>query len=104
MYSLDFVSLRVLTERIRERSVEPKFSSPKISADIDRKLFFGKLSTLENIVSGEEGKNSSDKKKSYNRKLTKKLNSDIENGEIQTFKYRKYGLENPVKSILFSVL
>ena len=40
--------------------------------------FFGKLSTLENIVPGEEGKKSSDQKKSYNRKLrvTKNLNSD----------------------------
>ena len=38
--------------------------------------FFEKLSTLENIVPGEEGKKSSDQKKSYNRKLTKNLNSD----------------------------
>ena len=38
--------------------------------------FFGKLSTLENIVPGEEGKKSSEQKKSYNRKLTKSLNSD----------------------------
>ena len=34
--------------------------------------FFGKLSTLENIVPGEEGKKSSEQKKSNNRKLTKK--------------------------------
>lgn len=39
MYSLDFVSLRVLTERILERSMEPKFSSPKKSADIRQKTF-----------------------------------------------------------------
>ena len=89
LHTLDFISLCVLTERIRETSMEPKFSRLKLSADIPPKTFFGKLSTLENIVTGDEGKKSSDKKKSYNRKLTKNLNSDIENEKIQTFKYKK---------------
>ena len=68
--------------------------------------FFGKLSTLENIVPWEEGQKSSDKKKSYNRKLTKNLNSDIENEEIQTFKYRNIwpGKSSKIYSLLAPVI
>ena len=101
LHTLDFISLCVLTERIRETSMEPKFSSLKLSADIPPKTFFGKLSTPENIVTGDEGKKSSDKKKSYNRKLTKNLNSDIENEKIQTFKYKK---KNGKSSKIYSLL
>ena len=43
-------------------SMEPKFSSLKLSADIPPKTFFRKLSTLESIVTGDEGKKPSDKK------------------------------------------
>ena len=43
-------------------SMEPKFSSLKLSADILPKTFFRKLSTLESIVTGDEGKKPSDKK------------------------------------------
>ena len=43
-------------------SMEPKFSSLKLSADIPPKTFFQKLSTLESIVTGDEGKKPSDKK------------------------------------------
>ena len=43
-------------------SMEPKFSSPKLSEDIPPKTFFRKLSTLESIVTGDEGKKPSDKK------------------------------------------
>ena len=42
-------------------SMEPKFSSLKLSADIPPKTFFRKLSTLESIVTGDEGKKPSDK-------------------------------------------
>ena len=41
-------------------SMEPKFSSLKLSADIPPKTFFRKLSTLESIVTGDEGKKPSD--------------------------------------------
>ena len=85
--------------------MEPKFSSLKLSADIPPKTFFRKLSTLESIVTDDEGKKPSDKKIIQQaRKLTKNLNSDIENEEIEIFNYKNYGLENPVKSIPFSVL
>ena len=79
LHTLDFISLCVLTERIRETSMEPKFSSLKLSADIPPKTFFGKLSTLESIVTGDEGKKSSDKKKIIQQKTHKK----------SKFRYRK---------------
>ena len=62
-----------------ETSMEPKFSSLKLSADIPPKTFFGKLSTLENIVTGDEGKKSSDQKKIIQQKTHKK----------SKFRYRK---------------
>ena len=45
-------------------------------------------------------------KKSYNRKLTKNLNSDIENEEIQTFKYRNIwpGKSSKIYSLLGPVI
>ena len=79
LHTLDFISLCVLNERIRETSMEPKFSSLKLSADIPPKTFFGKLSTLENIVTGDEGKKSSDQKKIIQQKTHKK----------SKFRYRK---------------
>ena len=79
LHTLDFISLCVLTERIRETSMEPKFSSLKLSADIPPKTFLGKLSTLESIVTGDEGKKSSDQKKIIQQKTHKK----------SKFRYRK---------------
>ena len=45
-------------------------------------------------------------KKSYNRKLTKNLNSDKENEEIQTFKYRNIwpGKSSKIYSLLGPVI
>ena len=73
LHTLDLISLCVLTERIRETSMEPKFSSLKLSADVPPKTFFGKLSTLENIVTGDEGKKSSDRKKNHTTENSQKI-------------------------------
>ena len=103
MYGLEFVSLRVLTERNTGKVYGTKIFKPKKIGGYPTENFFGKLSTLETYYRGKRVK-SHLTKKSYNRKLTKNLNSDRENQEIDTFKYKKYGLENSVKSILCSVL
>ena len=79
------------------------FQAQKNRRISDRKLFRKIVNPREHTTVGR-GLKVIWQKKSYNRKLTKNLNSDRENQEIQTFKYKKYGLENSVKSILFSVL
>ena len=64
------------------------------------------MSTLENIVPWEEGKKSSDKKNHTTENSQKNLNSDIENEEIQTFKYRNIwpGKSSKIYSLLGPVI
>ena len=62
MYGLEFVSLRVLTERNTGKVYGTKIFKPKKIGGYPTENFSGKLSTLENIVTGDEGKKPSDKK------------------------------------------
>ena len=52
MYSLEFVSLRVLTERIQETSMEPNFQAQKNRRISARKLFRKIVNPREHTTMG----------------------------------------------------